>query len=104
MLIHHDRYRVAGMARHFAVHEEILQLLVAVQSDRSKSVARTTISYAQNLTAQVAANGSDRSISHDCTAADGKRIGMPHVGRDHAANAGQGDVSWDGQRTPEKVR
>src|SRR3954465_2275072 len=54
--IDHQRDPIAPFARHFPVHEVVLQLLLPVEPDRPEAVAGAAVPDRQHTIAQVAAN------------------------------------------------
>src|SRR3954452_4460879 len=88
-----QRHPIAPFARHFPVHEVVLQLLLPVEPDGAETVARAAVPDSQRAIAQVSSDLRDvRSVdtAHNCTGA--------RVGRHRPARIGQHDLSWNRQR------
>jgi hypothetical protein len=66
-----ERNRIADAACNFAIHEEILQLLLSIQTSRVEPIARAAAPHSQSSLAPIASHERQGSVARNCTRIDG---------------------------------
>ena len=73
VLVDHERQQIAVGACNFAIHEEILQLLVPLEPGGAKTIARPPISDGQPAPDTIAADERRVAVAGRCTRSGRKR-------------------------------